>query len=88
MGDGAEPLVVQGIYDHPLYYDILFGWDRSREADFYHRMFERCGIGAGAAQDANPSGCQKPAAASRIDLLVCPPQLNGIAFTVLEEGRR
>lgn len=24
------------IYDHPLYYDVLFGWDRSHEASFYH----------------------------------------------------
>ena len=31
------------IYDHPLYYDILFGWDRTKEAEFYHRLFERCG---------------------------------------------
>jgi len=35
------------IYDHPLYYDILFGWDRSKEADIYHRMFERCGVNVG-----------------------------------------
>lgn len=27
------------IYDHPLYYDILFGWDRSGEAKFYDRLF-------------------------------------------------
>ena len=32
---------LETIYDHPLYYDILFGWDRSVEADFYARMFER-----------------------------------------------
>lgn len=32
------------IYDHPGYYDILFGWDRAREADFYHRTFLRCGV--------------------------------------------
>ncbi|MEM7019266.1 MAG: class I SAM-dependent methyltransferase [Pseudomonadota bacterium] len=25
----------QSIYDYPLYYDILFGWDRTLEADFY-----------------------------------------------------
>ncbi len=30
------------IYDHPLYYDILFGFDRSSEAEF--RTFARCGI--------------------------------------------
>jgi len=35
------------IYDHPLYYDILFGFDRSREADFYDRTFARCGIARG-----------------------------------------
>jgi len=27
------------IYDHPLYYDVLFGWDRSAEARFYHEAF-------------------------------------------------
>jgi SAM-dependent methyltransferase len=32
------------IYDHPLYYDILFGWDRSKEADFYEATFARCGV--------------------------------------------
>jgi len=32
------------IYDFPLYYDILFGWDRSAEADFYHRVFDGSGI--------------------------------------------
>src|SRR5262245_41359228 len=35
------------IYDHPLYYDILFGFDRSREAEFYHRTFLRCGVALG-----------------------------------------
>ena len=35
------------IYDHPLYYDILFGFDRSSEAEFYHRTFSRCGITPG-----------------------------------------
>jgi SAM-dependent methyltransferase len=33
------------LYDHPLYYDILFGWDRTLEAAFYHRLFERAGMG-------------------------------------------
>jgi SAM-dependent methyltransferase len=33
------------IYDHPLYYDILFGWDRSFECDFYSYCFERYGVG-------------------------------------------
>jgi SAM-dependent methyltransferase len=32
------------IYDHPLYYDILFGWDRTQEADFYESVFEHYGI--------------------------------------------
>lgn len=32
------------IYDHPLYYDILFGWDRTPEADFYQATFRRCGV--------------------------------------------
>jgi SAM-dependent methyltransferase len=35
------------IYDHPRYYDILFGFDRSKEAEFYHRIFSRCGVAAG-----------------------------------------
>ena len=35
------------IYDHPLYYDILFGFDRSKEAEFYHRTFQRCRVGMG-----------------------------------------
>ena len=32
------------IYDHPRYYDILFGFDRSKEAEFYERTFARCGV--------------------------------------------
>jgi SAM-dependent methyltransferase len=32
------------IYDHPRYYDILFGFDRSKEAGFYERTFARCGV--------------------------------------------
>jgi SAM-dependent methyltransferase len=32
------------IYDHPLYYDILFGWDRTPEADFYEAAFRRYAI--------------------------------------------
>jgi SAM-dependent methyltransferase len=31
------------VYDHPLYYDILFDWDRSREADLYHHLLVRSG---------------------------------------------
>jgi SAM-dependent methyltransferase len=34
------------IYDHPLYYDILFDWDRSREAELYHQLFLRGGVAA------------------------------------------
>lgn len=29
------------IYDYPLYYDILFGWDRDEEAGFYASVFTR-----------------------------------------------
>ncbi len=32
------------IYDYPLYYDILFGWDRSPEADFYEAAFRCYGV--------------------------------------------
>ena len=39
-------MTLQTIYDHPLYYDILFGFDRSKEADFYQGTFARCGIAA------------------------------------------
>jgi SAM-dependent methyltransferase len=35
------------IYDHPLYYDVLFGFDRSREAEFYDATFTRCGVARG-----------------------------------------
>jgi len=31
----------KSIYDYPLYYDILFGWDRGDEAWFYSHLF-RC----------------------------------------------
>jgi SAM-dependent methyltransferase len=40
-------MATQTIYDHPLYYDILFGFDRSREAEFFHRAFLRAGVEAG-----------------------------------------
>ena len=40
------------IYDHPRYYDILFGFDRSKEAEFHHRILLRCGV-------APVSGCSK-----------------------------
>jgi SAM-dependent methyltransferase len=32
------------LYDHPLYYDILFGFDRSPEANFYASVFQCHGI--------------------------------------------
>lgn len=35
------------IYDHPLYYDILFSWDRTPEADFYESVFRSAGVGDG-----------------------------------------
>ncbi|MDH3686531.1 MAG: class I SAM-dependent methyltransferase [Myxococcales bacterium] len=35
------------IYDHPLYYDILFSWNRNPEADFYEAAFERYGVATG-----------------------------------------
>jgi SAM-dependent methyltransferase len=38
----------ESIYDHPRYYEILFGWDRSKEADFYQHTFARCGAPPGA----------------------------------------
>lgn len=40
-------MATEAIYDHPLYYDILFGFDRSHEAEFHHRTFARCGITPG-----------------------------------------
>jgi SAM-dependent methyltransferase len=39
-------MAIQTIYDHPHYYDVLFGFDRSKEADFYHRAFLRAGVAA------------------------------------------
>jgi len=35
------------IYDYPLYYDILFGWDRDAEAGFYDAAFRRHGVRPG-----------------------------------------
>jgi SAM-dependent methyltransferase len=32
------------IYDHPLYYDILFGWDREAEAEFYAGVLTAAGV--------------------------------------------
>jgi SAM-dependent methyltransferase len=40
-------MATQTIYDHPLYYDVLFGFDRSREAEFFHRTFLAAGAAAG-----------------------------------------
>jgi SAM-dependent methyltransferase len=39
-----SPTQPETIYDHPLYYDILFGWDRTQEADFYAAAFHRFGV--------------------------------------------
>src|SRR5262245_49962665 len=40
-------MVSETIYDHPRYYDILFGCDCSQEAEFYDRTFSRCGVAPG-----------------------------------------
>jgi SAM-dependent methyltransferase len=40
---------VETIYDHPRFYDLLFGFDRSHEADFYDATFVRCGARRGDA---------------------------------------
>jgi SAM-dependent methyltransferase len=32
------------IYDYPRYYDILFGWDRGKEAAFYDSVFASRGL--------------------------------------------
>ena len=37
----------QSIYDHPHYYDILFGWDRSAEALFLDALFQIHGLHIG-----------------------------------------
>ena len=53
------------IYDHPHYYDILFGFDRSKEAEFYEHTFARCGVARGepvlevAAGPARVGGCSR-----------------------------
>lgn len=39
---------LSSIYDFPLYYDILFGWDRDRESAFYDEAFRLYGVPAGA----------------------------------------
>lgn len=35
------------IYDYPLYYDILFGWERDGEAERYASIIEGCGVARG-----------------------------------------
>ncbi|MDP6439166.1 MAG: class I SAM-dependent methyltransferase [Candidatus Brocadiia bacterium] len=35
------------IYDYPLYYDILMGWDRDAEASFYDAALRLCGAPEG-----------------------------------------
>jgi len=42
MGD-----VAGSIYDYPLYYDVLFGWDRAPEAAFYDAAFWHHGVPKG-----------------------------------------
>ena len=37
----------QCIYDYPLYYDVLFGWDRDAEAGFYDAALRTYGVEAG-----------------------------------------
>ena len=39
---------VQSLYEYPLYYDILFGWDRDGEAEFYDACLRRHGVVAGS----------------------------------------
>ena len=38
----------QSIYDYPLYYDILFGWQRDAEAARYASIFQGCGAALGS----------------------------------------
>ena len=40
-------MTIDTIYDHPLYYDILFGWDRDAEADFYAGVLASAGLKPG-----------------------------------------
>jgi SAM-dependent methyltransferase len=40
-------MTIDTIYDHPLYYDILFGWDRDAEAAFYEGVLARAGVKPG-----------------------------------------
>lgn len=32
------------LYDEPLYYDVLYGWDRDAEAEFYDKVFRVHGV--------------------------------------------
>jgi len=43
----AAPEVEQTLYDYPEYYDVLFGWDRDAEVDFYDVLFRRSGAPEG-----------------------------------------
>ncbi|GEM_PF-4077800 len=36
-----------GFYAHPLYYDILFGWNRAPEVIFYDSLFQKYGLNIG-----------------------------------------
>ncbi len=40
-------VVRPSLYDSPLYYDILFGWDRDNEAERYERLFQAHGVAEG-----------------------------------------
>ena len=39
---------VTTLYDHPEYYDILFGWDRDAEAQSYDQTLLDCGVERGS----------------------------------------
>ncbi len=43
------PKAKQTIYDYPLYYDILFGWNRDAEANFYDTAFQHHGAPRGGS---------------------------------------
>lgn len=34
-----------GLYESPRYYEIAFGWEIAKEADFYKACFKRYGRG-------------------------------------------
>jgi hypothetical protein len=40
---------VSSVYEFPEYYDILFGWDRSAEAEFYEYALVQHGVPSGAS---------------------------------------